>query len=125
MTRFSRFVPLFLILFAATGAPRAQEAASNATPNTASNTEAGDAAQAPPSAPVAISEKPQMANVDFSDMDPQDPFVRGLKRLDEKLRLQRDAEEAARRALKLQEEAKKAARGSQTARRVGSPRCRC
>ena len=107
MTRFSLFVPLFLILFAATGAPRAQEAASNTASTTASNTEAGDAAQAPPSAPVAISEKPQMANVDFSDMDPQDTFVRGLKRLDEKLRLQRDAEEAARRALKLQEEAKK------------------
>jgi nucleoid-associated protein YgaU len=54
----------------------------------------------------------QGGKVDFTDMDPQDPFVRGLKRLDERLRLQRKSEEAAARALKMQEEAaRRAAEG--------------
>ena len=39
------------------------------------------------------------AKQDVAAADPQDPFVRGLKRLDEKLRLQRETEEMARRAL--------------------------
>ena len=46
---------------------------------------------------------------DVAAADPQDPFVRGLKRLDEKLRLQREAEELARRALELQREAERRA----------------
>ena len=45
------------------------------------------------------------AKQDMAAADPQDPFVRGLKRLDEKLRLQREAEDLARRALQLQREA--------------------
>ena len=48
-------------------------------------------------------------NQDMAAADPQDPFVRGLKRLDEKLRLQREAEELARRALELQREAERRA----------------
>ena len=46
---------------------------------------------------------------DVAAANPQDPFVRGLKRLDEKLRLQREAEELARRALELQREAERRA----------------
>jgi hypothetical protein len=42
------------------------------------------------------------ATPDLAASDPQDPFVRGLVRLDEKLRLQREAEELARRALELE-----------------------
>ena len=42
------------------------------------------------------------ATPDLAASDPQDPFVRGLVRLDEKLRLQREAEDLARRALELE-----------------------
>ncbi|MDA8780550.1 hypothetical protein N9N43_04530, partial [Alphaproteobacteria bacterium] len=48
-------------------------------------------------------EKPKPAKQDMAGADPQDPFVRGLKRLDERLRLQREAEELARKALQLQQ----------------------
>ena len=47
---------------------------------------------------AAVAQTPSV-NQDMAAADPQDPFVRGLKRLDEKLRLQREAEELARRAL--------------------------
>ncbi|MDA8776933.1 hypothetical protein N9N58_05550, partial [Alphaproteobacteria bacterium] len=47
-------------------------------------------------------ETPKPATQDMAGADPQDPFVRGLKRLDERLRLQREAEELARKALQLQ-----------------------
>jgi hypothetical protein len=45
----------------------------------------------------------ESAKQDIAAADPQDPFVRGLKRLDERLRLQREAEELARQALQLQQ----------------------
>lgn len=47
---------------------------------------------------------------DMAAADPQDPFVRGLKRLDERLRMQREAEELARKALELQQEAERMAK---------------
>ena len=58
--------------------------------------------------PVAEPSASQLAALqDVAAANPQDPFVRGLKRLDEKLRLQREAEELARRALELQREAER------------------
>jgi hypothetical protein len=61
---------------------------------------------APPD--VTVAQTPSV-NQDMAAADPQDPFVRGLKRLDEKLRLQREAEELARRAMELQREAERRA----------------
>ena len=48
-------------------------------------------------------ETPKPSKQDMAGADPQDPFVRGLKRLDERLRLQRETEELARKALQLQQ----------------------
>ena len=60
--------------------------------------------------PIAAAPVEKLAAVqDMAAADPQDPFVRGLKRLDEKLRLQREAEELARRAMELQREAERRA----------------
>ena len=59
--------------------------------------------------PDATVAQTSSVNQDMAAADPQDPFVRGLKRLDEKLRLQREAEELARRALELQREAERRA----------------
>ena len=47
---------------------------------------------------------------DVAAADPQDPFVRGLKRLDERLRMQREADDLARKALELQQEAERLAK---------------
>ena len=69
--------------------------------------EASDAESAEARGPVSPSEPLQVGNIDFSQEDLNDPFVRGLKRLDEKIRLQIEAQEAAKRALEMQEEAKK------------------
>ena len=60
-------------------------------------------AQMTPAAETAIRENPSAATQNIAAADPQDPFVRGLKRLDERLRLQREAEELARKALALQQ----------------------
>ena len=46
---------------------------------------------------------------DVASSDPQDPFVRGLMRLDERLKIQREAEELARRALEMQKQAEERA----------------
>ena len=47
---------------------------------------------------------------DTAAADPQDPFVRGLQRLDERLRMQREAEELTKKALELQQEAERMAK---------------
>jgi nucleoid-associated protein YgaU len=51
------------------------------------------------------------AKVDAKAADPQDPFVRGLQRLDEKLRMQREAEALARSALELEQRKAREANG--------------
>lgn len=51
------------------------------------------------------------ATPDVAASDPQDPFVRGLVRLDERLKLQRETEELARRALEMQKKAEREAAG--------------
>lgn len=63
--------------------------------------------QSPP-APEAAAATP-IAAQDVAAADPQDPFVRGLMRLDERLKLQREAEEMARRALEMQKKAEERA----------------
>ena len=62
---------------------------------------------APVFAPAFAQDAPKQ---DLAAADPQDPFVRGLKRLDERLKMQREAEELARRALELQQEAERLAK---------------
>ncbi len=59
----------------------------------------------PPAAAATAGATPQ----DVAAADPQDPFVRGLMRLDERLKLQREAEEMARRALEMQKKAEERA----------------
>ena len=59
--------------------------------------------------PEATSGATPMAVPDAAAADPQDPFVRGLLRLDERLKLQREAEELAKRALELQKQAEERA----------------
>jgi len=87
MSNIAKLILLLPLFFAAwLGAAAAQEAADET--------------------PVAEPAASKLAAVqDVAAANPQDPFVRGLKRLDEKLRLQREAEELARRALELQREA--------------------
>ncbi len=60
-------------------------------------------------APVLAQEAPM--NVNAKASNPQDPFVRGLQRLDEKLRLQREAEDLARSALELEQRKTREANG--------------
>ena len=52
-------------------------------------------------------------------LDPQDPFVRGLKRLDERMKMQQEAEELARRALELQKQAEEEAAAEAARRELG------
>ena len=59
--------------------------------------------------PEATSAAAPIAVPDAAAADPQDPFVRGLLRLDERLKLQREAEELAKRALELQKQAEERA----------------
>ena len=64
-------------------------------------------------APVLAQEAPVKgaAKVNAKAADPQDPFVRGLVRLDEKLRMQREAENLARSALELEQRKTREASG--------------
>ena len=60
--------------------------------------------------PVTPAVKPAATVMpDAAAADPQDPFVRGLLRLDERLKLQREAKELAKRALELQKQAEERA----------------
>lgn len=112
-------IALFVALVSWPGLSVAQEAApANANEaNAAASDGASDAASAAapipspqtqtssPTEPMTSVEPLQVGNIDFSKEDLNDPFVRGLKRLDEKIRLQIEAQEAAKRALEMQEEA--------------------
>ncbi|MBT5519057.1 MAG: hypothetical protein HOK33_08975, partial [Rhodobiaceae bacterium] len=60
-------------------------------------------------APVLAQET--TAKVNAKAADPQDPFVRGLQRLDEKLRMQREAQSLARSALELEQRKTREANG--------------
>ena len=64
----------------------------------------------PVASPVASAAPPAaMVEPDAAAADPQDPFVRGLLRLDERLKMQREAQELAKRALELQQQAEERA----------------
>lgn len=63
--------------------------------------------ETPPATPAVAPAATVMP--DAAAADPQDPFVRGLLRLDERLKLQREAEELAKRALELQKQAEERA----------------
>lgn len=71
----------------------------------------GAAAQngAPQAVTPAAATPAPVAVPDAAAADPQDPFVRGLLRLDERLKLQREAEALAKRALDLQKKAEERA----------------
>ena len=108
-----RFVPVLMAAMVPLAAA-AQEAEKKPQEPVAAQAEAAapvaaapEVTSVPSGGPVTPKEAPQVANIDFSEEDLQDPFVRGLKRLDEKIRLQIEAQEAARKALEMQEEVKR------------------